>query len=162
VYFTSVDGYFYALNPGGGLRWRLHTGGITDSSPAIAADGTLYVAVNWSLWAITPRGEEKWERKDGCPIRASPLAASDNSVCYINSYGWLHDFGPERQVNWSVVPPYGEVSPAVSAAGTLYAPACGHEFQALWTNLRLARTSWPKFRGDAKNTGNRYVVEARH
>ncbi|MFN8161687.1 MAG: PQQ-binding-like beta-propeller repeat protein [Solirubrobacterales bacterium] len=37
VYVGSADHDFYALGPGGGLRWRFRTGGIIDSAAAIGA-----------------------------------------------------------------------------------------------------------------------------
>ncbi len=43
VYVGSFDGYLYALNPNGALRWRYLTGSPVGSSPAVGADGTLYV-----------------------------------------------------------------------------------------------------------------------
>jgi len=55
VYFTAVDGYCHALISDGTLRWRMRTGGITESSPVIGPEGTIYVAsTRQKLWAITP------------------------------------------------------------------------------------------------------------
>jgi outer membrane protein assembly factor BamB len=44
IYFGSDDGYFYAVNADGTLRWRLRTieNGAVHSHPAIAVDGTVY------------------------------------------------------------------------------------------------------------------------
>jgi hypothetical protein len=53
---------------------------------------------------------------------------------------------------------YGYGSPAVGPTGDIYAPDCGvafgRGFSALRAGVALARTPWPKFRGNARNTGN--------
>jgi outer membrane protein assembly factor BamB len=43
IYVGSKNGYVYAVNPGGSLKWKLATGFNVDSSPAIASDGTIYI-----------------------------------------------------------------------------------------------------------------------
>jgi hypothetical protein len=52
---------------------------------------------------------------------------------------------------------YGFGSPAIGPSGAIYVTDYGVGFGAL-TALRagtsLARTPWPKFRGNARNTGN--------
>jgi hypothetical protein len=52
---------------------------------------------------------------------------------------------------------YGYGSPAVGPTGMIYAADCGivfGGFSALRADAPLARTPWPKFRGNARNTGN--------
>jgi outer membrane protein assembly factor BamB len=43
VVFGSQDDRLYALDSEGHHRWSLELGGDVDSSPVLAADGTLYV-----------------------------------------------------------------------------------------------------------------------
>jgi outer membrane protein assembly factor BamB len=161
VYFTSVDGYFYALNYEGQLRWRLKTGGITESSPVIGLDGSLYVGVNETVWAITPEGKKKWEQTTPWPdffFEATPLVLADGSVCHISRYGMLMNVESEQHhLNWMYYPGYGYASPAVGPKGTIYFGflRIGLDgFGALRTRVPLAKTSWPKFRGNPRNTGN--------
>ena len=40
----SQDDHVYCVNPDGSLRWSLALHGDVDPTPAIAADGTMYVA----------------------------------------------------------------------------------------------------------------------
>ena len=56
VYIGSFDGKVYALDGATGKqKWALSTGPIYASSPAIAADGTIYVgSSNGYLYAIGP------------------------------------------------------------------------------------------------------------
>jgi len=42
IYFGCMDGYLYAINPDGSLKWTYTTYGDVLSSPAIGEDGTIY------------------------------------------------------------------------------------------------------------------------
>lgn len=45
----------YAVNTDGTKKWVLQTGGVVSASPAIAADGTIYVGSNdFKLYGIGP------------------------------------------------------------------------------------------------------------
>jgi outer membrane protein assembly factor BamB len=43
IYVGSDDGYAYAINSNGSLRWRLHVGECVRAAPFIAEDGSIYV-----------------------------------------------------------------------------------------------------------------------
>jgi outer membrane protein assembly factor BamB len=155
IYFTSVDGYFYALNFDGTLRWRLRTGGITESSPVIAEDGTIYAGVNNDLWSIAPNGKQNWPRVVDLPVEAAPVALADKTVCCISRLGSLVDVNSERVLQWTYYCyGYGYASPAVSPSGKFYFSDRGANFSAIPVGTPLAKSPWPKFRGNARNTGN--------
>ena len=161
LYFTSVDGCLYALNLDGSLRWRLRTGGITESSPVISLDGTIYVGVLEFPWAISADGQKKWGRADreGNPFDTSPVVLADGSICWVSRAGQLTYSSPEGGVqNMSYLFWYGGGSPAVGRGGEIYVSdggaAAGCGFTALRAGAVLARSPWPKFRGNARNTGN--------
>jgi outer membrane protein assembly factor BamB len=155
LYFTSVDGYFYALNFDGALRWRLRTGGIGESSPTIAEDGTIYIGVNSGIWAITTDGKQKWIRPIEEPVEASPIALSDKSVCFVSRTAQAVDVDPQKLLQWThYCYGYGYATPGVSSAGILYLPEKGELFSGIPIGAVLAKSPWPKFRGNAENTGN--------
>ena len=162
LYFTAVDGYCYALNKNGALRWRLKTGGITQSSPVIGLKGEIYVGVNGAVWGITGEGKKQWEWEyetakswPNHSVEASPVVFSDGSVCHFARSGLLITlFFEGNRMCWMCFPGFaGDASPAVGPKGTVYVPSLAG-FTALSTHVRLARTAWPKFRGNARNTGN--------
>lgn len=155
VYLTSVDGCFYALNLEGKLLWKLKTGGVAESSPVIAQDGTICVGVNHELWLITPDGKAKVVHGSEEPIEASPLVMADKTVCYISRRGRLLDLDFDRNVQWSYYcSGYGYACPAVSPSGRFYLSDKGTMFSAVPAGVPLAKSVWPKFRGNARNTGN--------
>jgi outer membrane protein assembly factor BamB len=166
LYFTSVDGCLYALNLDGTLRWRLRTGSITESSPVLGADGTIYVGVLQNLWAINSDGTKKWGRTDSeyypgnyYACEATPIVLADGTIVTVGRPELLSDFSAEMVLQWRYhLARYGYGSPAIGPTGTIYVPgACPtiwRGFLALCNNVPLARTPWPKFRGNARNTGN--------
>jgi len=92
VYIASTDGYLYALNPDGGLRWRYKTGNAITSSPTIGADGTVYVIASRETEAIrAQRGKgavvEQRERTGGrndarhCPRAGRGIGIEDTCSC---------------------------------------------------------------------------------
>ena len=46
TYFGAQDGYVYALNADGSIRWVVPIGQDVDAPPAILPDGTLLVAAD--------------------------------------------------------------------------------------------------------------------
>jgi outer membrane protein assembly factor BamB len=46
VLFGSQDDHLYCLEADGRLRWAVDLGGDIDGTPALAADGTIYVGAD--------------------------------------------------------------------------------------------------------------------
>jgi outer membrane protein assembly factor BamB len=159
IYITSVDGFFYAMNPDGSLKWRLRTGGITESSPVIGEDGTIFVGVNEKLWAISPEGKKKSEQPRDLFITATPLALADNSVCFVARDGFLLDVLAPDKWKWSYRLDHGTVTPGLGSRNSIYAIGLiqnvGFALYSLPNTNSPAGSSWPKFRGNAQNTGRR-------
>ena len=82
-----MDGFFYALDFDGTLKWRLRTGGITESSPVVGPEKMVYVGVNNQLWAITPQGEKKWDRNVEDLIQPTPMVLANSSICFESGWG---------------------------------------------------------------------------
>ena len=155
IYFTSLDGFCYALNADGSLRWRLQTGGATASSPVIGADGTIYLGVNKSLWAITPEGAKRSEHPPIDRIRAAPTLVEGNVIYVLFGYSWLFALDADQHNLWSYcMGGQSQASPAIGADGSLYIAGDYKKFCAMDTRRPLARTPWPKFRANARNTGH--------
>ena len=115
IIFVGGDG-LHALYPNGTLKWKYSFGGDEysgHSSPAISADGTIYIGVvtgDWYagyIYAINDDGTLKWRKKianEGC--ESSPAIDTEGTV-YIGSssrseiwgpYGTLYAFG-RHEVN---------------------------------------------------------------
>jgi len=154
LYFTSVNGDLHAVNADGSPRWRLHTGSITRSSPVIAPDGALYLGVNRELWCISSEGKQIWGRGNESAIEAAPIAYEDLSVSYIHGWGVLMSLDRDRKPLWGFqIGGAIEPVPAVGTNGTIYICASA-ELMARGPVQPMARSSWPCFRANTRNTGN--------
>jgi outer membrane protein assembly factor BamB len=73
VYFGSLDSNLYCLDTTGKQRWSLYLGDEVYCTPAIGADGTIYVVTDsGTVAAIAPNGKKKWSFKTGDEIASSP------------------------------------------------------------------------------------------
>jgi hypothetical protein len=93
-------------------------------SPAISADGTIYVArLDGTLMAFNPDGTVRWEQN--LPeIPVGPLAVSPEGVIYIcDTAGGLSAFSPDGNLLWvHTVEAFGKAKhgPIVAPQGTIY------------------------------------------
>ncbi|MFQ6047702.1 MAG: PQQ-binding-like beta-propeller repeat protein, partial [Gemmatimonadales bacterium] len=65
--------------------WEFVTGDPVSSSPAMSADGTVYVGSwDYNLYAINPDGTRRWEFVTGDEVHSSPAIDTDGTV-YVGS-----------------------------------------------------------------------------
>ena len=69
------------------LLWEFETGDYVFSSPAIGADGTVYVgSVDKKIYALDGNtGAKKWEFETGGKVESAPTIGVDGTV-YIGSF----------------------------------------------------------------------------
>ena len=134
IYFASEDSHVYALQDAGDhyvLLWSYHVDltyqqGI--SSPAVAADGTIYVGwVGWNednFFALNPDGTLKWALPFPNRVMSSPAIAYDGTIvvgCDDGRVYAIEDLGDHGEILWSYpTGSYVESSAAIDAAGKLY------------------------------------------
>jgi outer membrane protein assembly factor BamB len=109
-------------NPPGTHLWGANIGGVIRSSPAVAADGTIYVgSSDGYLYAINPDGTQKWRFAALSSVDSSPAIGADGTV-YVGTGGRkLYAVRPDGTKEWE----YGvqgpiRSSPAIGADGTIY------------------------------------------
>jgi hypothetical protein len=75
------------------VRWSYTTGRRVSSSPAIGADGTVYVgSYDDKLYALGPDGSLKWSYTTGDWVESSPAIGADGTL-YVGSHdGKLYAF----------------------------------------------------------------------
>ena len=141
--FYPVNGHLYAINPDGTLKWDFKTLGATDSSPAIGADGTVYVgsgppskfygkdqstlvgenpSTSGFVYAINPNGTRKWVVDLFGRVDSSPAVGSEGTI-YVGSDNFhVYALNPaDGSTKW-VEPTRDMVksSPAIASDGTIY------------------------------------------
>jgi len=117
----------------GTLKWSYTTGNSINSSPAIGADGTIYVgSEDGNLYAINPNGGLKWSYTTGSWIESSPAIGADGTI-YVGSYdNKLYAINPNGTLKWSYTTGnYIFSSPAIGADGTIYVGSHDYNLYAI-------------------------------
>ena len=132
IYFAGGDNKIYAIDPSSGVGnsrdslWEFATGSyLTDTSPAIGDDGSVYNGgwENDKLYALDSNGNEKWDYGPGGDVRTSPAIAADGTI-YFGSRGkslFALDSNADGDKKWRYQTG-GNVdsSPVIGADGTVY------------------------------------------
>lgn len=138
------SGYVYSLNPvTGDTFWVYNTGGDITSSPAIGSDGTVYIAADSVLYAISADGGLVWPYGARDVIISSPVIGPDNNIYFGDEAGYLHrlDSNGNSVTNWPVQVSLSAIpsTPAISADGIIYALA---ENDTLYTVAGNGTPGW--------------------
>jgi len=136
IFFGTVGGYLYALNPDGTQKWSHDIGSPIYSTPAIGLDGTVYLGSHDNnVHAIYPDGTEKWQFSTGGNIDSDPVIGTEGTI-YIgsqdNNLYAIHPNGTERwrfETDDSV-----HSSPAIDAEGNIYIGSDDNNLYALNPN----------------------------
>src|ERR1051326_7539379 len=63
--------------------WSVWIGVISDSSPALGTDGTIYFgAFDGRFWALNPDGSKKWIFRTNIEIKSSPAVTTDGIIYF--------------------------------------------------------------------------------
>jgi outer membrane protein assembly factor BamB len=137
IYFGSIDGFVYAVNADGALKWRSPTSNDIDlATPAIGEDGTVYIgSTDGGLYAFNgATGARKWRYGATSSLYASPAIGADGTI-YFRDDGTLHALtsgATSATRKWSFPLSGGTYSPpAVGSDGTIYVGATGGAFYAV-------------------------------
>jgi outer membrane protein assembly factor BamB len=127
IYYWSVYNVFHAINPDGKMRWGIPLKSPMYSTPAVAADGTIYVGsytVTGDVYAINPDGSVKWRFQGVHYISSSPAIGSDGTVYIGCNGGYVYALNPDGILKWKFQTNcVTETSPAISPDGTVYVGA---------------------------------------
>jgi outer membrane protein assembly factor BamB len=140
--------YLYAVNPNGFILWSVRLSGETNSNPAIANDGTIYIGTdgdteydrvnpcdkesnylpsavspnvfpaNGHLYAVSPNGVIKWDFGTLGDVDSSPAIGSDGTI-YVGSDSYTHAYGETKNVIVNYSPTTIGYFYAITPSGTL-------------------------------------------
>ncbi|RLB12572.1 MAG: hypothetical protein DRG82_16925, partial [Deltaproteobacteria bacterium] len=158
IYFGADDSCLHALDAQGRLKWKYQTGAQVKSSPAIGSDGTVYVGSHDNyLYALSFEGTLRWRFKSGGVLVSSPTLDAEG-VLYFGSFdNYLYALQLDGSLKWRFETGddiWG--SPALGTNGTVYFGSSDSTLYALYSGSTegLARSPWPKFGRDLKNSGS--------
>jgi len=142
AYLWTDWGSLYAFNPDGSMKWKRdldpyenvqyqYPRGDNAYSPAIGADGTIYVqGCTSALYAFDPDGNRNWKYVDydTYPLafalgHRTPAIGQDGTL-YVSADG-LYAVNPDGNRKWKLQNPSGtwwcRASPVIGSDGTIYA-----------------------------------------
>lgn len=113
--------------------WSLAIGPGCGSSPAIAADGTIYFGVaNGDFRAVRPDGYPKWVFHGPREIKSSPAVAPDGTIYFGSRDRKLYALRPDGSKKWEFkTDGWVDSSPALAKDGTIYFGSWDRSFYAL-------------------------------
>ncbi len=99
-----IDKKLYAIKPDCAKKWEFTTGDSIYSSPAIGADGTIYIGSSDSkLYAIESNGKEKWKFTAGGPINSSPAIEANGTIYVGSKDNKFYAIKPDGKKKWKFV-----------------------------------------------------------
>lgn len=133
IYFTSEDGFIYAVDPSGELIWSFITGGGSDSSPLITSDGRIYfTSSDGFLYCLGEDGQLIWSYELSCGTwNTQPTISKNGNIVFLQapcgSIKKFYSITREGILRWELdIPGLAPHSPAFSLEGTiLYVPVSG-------------------------------------
>jgi outer membrane protein assembly factor BamB len=122
VYACSANGTVYALSSASGaIQWTAEIGPVASASPAIGADGSLYVgSTDGRLYALSPTGAVAWATPLGGTL-STPAIGTDGAVYLTSSNRGVYKMhalvGATGAIKWSATLKWGNISPPAPSIG---------------------------------------------
>ena len=143
--------------------WLYLVDGSIYSSPAIGADGTIYVGSDDNnLYAIAPDGTMKWSFATGSYIESSPAIGLYGCIYVGSCDKKLYAINPDGSKKWSFLTgDYICSSPAIGADGTIYVGSYDKKLYAINTD-GSQKWAFVRFSRQVKNGTDQGCAEVIH
>lgn len=154
IYFGTKDFWLYALTKDGQIKWKSKMEEEIYSAPSLSSKGNIYFCVfDYYCYSITNKGKVRWEILLDDWINTSPCISTSGMIFFGGKN--LYAVTSRGKLKWKFKPSNDvSSSPVLSADGTIYFGSDDGYLYAIKTASKgLAKSSWPKFRGNAQNTG---------
>lgn len=128
----SAQGSLRSRVPGDKL-WEFTTGGAVHSSPALAADGSVYFgSMDTKFYALKPDGTLQWAFPTGGPVDSSPVLAANGTIYFGSHDKKLYALKPDGTKKWEFAAGgFISSSPALGSDGVIYFGAWDKKIYAL-------------------------------
>lgn len=140
------------------LKWSFTTSGIVRSSPAIGADGIVYMGCDDNnLYAVNPDGTLAWTYTAAGTVESSPAIGADGTL-YVGCTDWnLYAINPDGSLKWAYLTG-GSItsSPAIGVDGTVYVGSNDFSLYAVNPDGTL---KWSYLTGGAINSSPAIAID---
>ncbi|MFO7637818.1 MAG: PQQ-binding-like beta-propeller repeat protein [bacterium] len=162
-YIGSSEGRVYAVGPDGGLLWNvaLPDGDEIMAELAVGPDGVFWFGTDAGyLYRLDPASGEIRQAYECLDAISATAAVSDRGTVYfLSDDGYLYALGADGRLVWRHELAVGgkdtfyTSSPLLGPDGTVYVGSWDGGLYAFRGDGPPARSFWPQFRRDARNTG---------
>jgi hypothetical protein len=90
IYFANLCGELFSIDPDGNLNWYYESFANIYSTPAIAANGLIYVGCDNYLYAFYPDGTVRWTYETEGFISDNIVIDNDGIIYFMNEAGYLY------------------------------------------------------------------------
>ncbi len=125
-YISGTNGWLYAIDADGSVRWVRGFGDVVRCAPAIGADQTVYVGCfDYNLYALAPDNGVKWVFQARNAVTTTPAVGPDGTI-YFGAPPVTYALRPDGSVKWTYTnAPPGSIfkfaaGPAVAANGQVF------------------------------------------
>jgi outer membrane protein assembly factor BamB len=123
VIVSDQSGWVRSLDLRGGrphVRWQVRAGAVSYASPAVTADGTVYVTADRDLVAIRD-GRIVWRYATGALSEVSPAVAADGTVVFGSNDEHEYGVDPSGRLRWRYrIGALTYSSPVATPGGLIY------------------------------------------
>lgn len=125
ICFVTADNILQCIHANGNLSWQYNPGGTIASSPAVDANGVIYLGYmtpdfnpdNY-LVALNPDGSVKWSVLGSS--RTKPAIAPDGTIVGVDKNGVVAGYAPDGGQKWTASVANAFTYPVVDANGVVY------------------------------------------
>ncbi len=121
----TIKGTLTAIKPDGTKKWAFVTGNYSDSTPALAPSGVIYITTHpdQMVYAVNPDGTQKWATAPHSYLDCPPVVGPDGTVYIEDSVGWLGAIKPDGTMKWNAsIGAYSYSSLTLAPDGHVYFP----------------------------------------
>lgn len=121
LYATTNDGYLYAINPNGTVKWRYIDKNDWCTDAAIDHIGNVYYGTSFenSVYCLSPNGSLNWKYRTDYGINYCPVI-SDGGTIYARSTHYLIALNPDKTEKWKIwITDWGGGNPSLAPDGTI-------------------------------------------
>jgi outer membrane protein assembly factor BamB len=90
IYFANLNGELFSIDQDGNLNWYYESFSNISSTPAIAANGLIYVGFGNDLCAINQDGTLRWSYETEGFINDNIAITDDETIYFTNETGYLY------------------------------------------------------------------------
>jgi outer membrane protein assembly factor BamB len=158
----GVDTNLYALYPNGTIKWSYSVGLLIWDTPAIAEDGTIYVA-SWDnyLHAVNPNGTRKWRFDFKANPSNSPSIGKDGTIYCGDTNSNIYAINPNGTLKWKYTTGGWPSSAAIGDDGIIYIGSEDNYIYAFYPNgtikWRFNTGGWVWYSTSIASDGTIYV-----